>query len=184
MQQSPSALGSLTCSWTDLLTHYQDSRRQIVEKQFLRKASEAHCLGYSPDDDANAHKKLAILQDKFKQSFIADLEQGEEHGHVRYNNMMPCLISHGEYWSSHLQRPLLAEEFFVVQGFPIFGMHKESEMPEFEGMVVGWGLSQAQLKDLGGNTMHLDVLNALFIYLRLVVVVAGGLYRVHEHLGG
>lgn len=79
----------------DRLAHpYQDSRRQFVEEQFLHKSSEAHCLGYSPDDDANTRKKLAILREKFKQTFIADLEQGEEPGHIRYKNMMSCFISH------------------------------------------------------------------------------------------
>eukprot|EP00971_Amphidinium_carterae_P351654 6492212-Amphidinium_carterae.5 len=77
---------------------------------------------------------------------------------------MGCLISHGECYSIALRRSLLGQEHLFVQGWPCW--HCPMHLAEmFAGVPDSWQLSQAALKDVAGNSIHLHVMHVLWMWL-------------------
>ena len=157
-----SSADTSSCSWSDILSASQDSRRLISEKQFLDKWAGSFGLDLAdalPSSMGRA-AALAHIRSQHRASFIADLDHNEDFGTVAFNNSMPCLISHGEYYSSGLQRGLIGMEFFAAQGFLVFDLCDFMNVDPDE-----WGLTEWQLKDLAGNSMSVPVVHALLIFI-------------------
>ena len=102
---------------------------------------------------------------------VADLDQNADffRGSLR-NEAIPTLISHGEWHSLSLCRPLLASEWLAVQGWPVFGLAPAESAELFEGVPQKWALTDAALKDVCGNSIHIALFNALSSWVLNIVV--------------
>ena len=90
---------------------------------------------------------------------------------------LPTLISHGELHSLQLGRPLLAEEWFLSQGWPLYRYGPIETAALFEDVPARWKLSEKSLKDLCGNSIHLAICSALLAW------ILSGLVEDKDHKG-
>lgn len=137
------------------------ARCAIYERNFVDKlmgSGMAACLLASGFDLSMICQRLC---NEANMAFICDLEQHSAYGNMSLSSAMPTLISHGCYFSFRLQRQLLPMEHFVCQGFPLFGLGSYS---------TPWGsaiekMSPSAIRDLAGNSMHLEVMWALMLWI-------------------
>lgn len=158
---SVGVLMSVGPSWEECMSGRQEARKAMLEKSFQEKWAANNGEEKNTDlQKLTVHQAVRYIQNHYDAGFISDLDQSDKFGPIAMNRMLPCLVTHGEYFSSRRQRALLGQEFFIAQGYDMFSMTKFAKM--FKGVVEEAGtMSQSTLKDLAGNGMHLAVVSAI-----------------------
>lgn len=170
-RQSEQTNEGMDCSWVDTLTPPQDARRGEYERILVQKLFGASDAGELGDDiGSDGIKRIReAMHASFNLSSICDLEQNTPFAPVMATNCLPCLISHGEYFSFHKGRSLIGCEFWMAQGFPMFGKgfrpEKFQSILDSAAAAGSRGGADSHHKDLAGNSMHLDVLGALLAWV-------------------
>ena len=77
----------------------------------------------------------------------------------------PSLVTHGALWCLSESRPAVGAEHMMAQGVPMF----DGACPWTEDTMAS--LSEAQLKWLAGNGMHVNVIGLLMTYVLCHVTV-------------
>jgi len=160
---APAHAGRFDCSWIETLSLAHDARRSAFERVLVQRLVGPEIAEDIAASRVDIPKICRVMQDQFGMNGIADLDHNPGYGGMGISNELPTLISHGEYFSFSLARPLIGDEFFLAQGFPVHGFGPFPEI--LADCFSDWGLTDAQIKDLAGNSVHLHVVYCLLLWI-------------------
>jgi hypothetical protein len=152
--------------WSDLVAPSQSMRLQLYENILLDKI---YFNGFAKQIAAEGADPSRVCRTLCRQNdlrVVCDLDQHPDYCGMQTKGALPTLISHGTLFSFRAQRELRGMEWFVAQGFPVWDL---GPYPLPWGDAV-WKLPEYKVKDLAGNSMHLEVMASLIMWVLATTV--------------
>lgn len=134
----------------------------------------------TPDEQGRlqAHRQR-VRDTPLDGQFFVDISKVEEYWRAR--RWTPTLLQSSKIWREALRREALPIEHLVFQGFPALPMPGVEDVPcaAIVQSPAG-GISEAEIRSLSGNAMHLGVLGAVFLYTLCAVELIEEPMRFHR----
>ena len=97
---------------------------------------------------------------------FVDLEQNPGFRRHCQADVLPTILTHGQFFELIRRRTMLPEEFFLAQAFSVPGLAgKEEHCPFAFIFSASKRVSDVSLKQLAGNSMHCCALASVLLWL-------------------
>lgn len=152
--------------WSDIVAPAQSTRLALYQRVLLDKVFGNGVAQGMIDVGGDPAKVCKTVCKQRNLRVVCDLDQHPNFCGMQTKGALPTLISHGSLYSFRMQRELSGMEWFAAQGFPVWDL---GPYPMPWGDAV-WQLPEHKLKDLAGNSMHLEVMASLIFWVLATTV--------------